>query len=59
MDFGMKDRQLTIPVRRALLYYFLKRLRLDVADRLDDPQETPVIVQNKADLERAFVGAPR
>lgn len=59
MDYGMKDRQLTIPVRRALLYYFLKRLRLDVADRLDDPQETPVIVQNKADLERAFVGAPR
>jgi hypothetical protein len=53
-DYEMKDGRLRIPVRRALLYYFNKRLRLDVADATDDPKETPVVVQNKAEFERAL-----
>jgi hypothetical protein len=29
MDYGMENGRVTIPVRRALLYYALKRLGLD------------------------------
>ena len=52
-DYGMKDARLRVPVRKALLYYFEKRLRLDVADALDGPHETPVIIANRD----AFVAA--
>ena len=41
-------------VRKALLYYFQKRLRLDVADKLDDPHEMPVVVANRADFDAAL-----
>jgi hypothetical protein len=53
-DYEMTDGSLHIPVRRALLYYFNKRLRLDVADLADDPKETPVILSNRADFQRAL-----
>jgi hypothetical protein len=46
MEYG----QTAIAVRKALLYYFNKRLRLDVAKAIDDPKETPVVVLN----EKAF-----
>lgn len=46
MDYG----QIAVSVRKALLYYFNKRLRLDVAKAIDDPKETPVVVLN----EKAF-----
>jgi predicted DNA-binding transcriptional regulator YafY len=36
-DYNMVHSRLIVPVRKALLYYFRKRLRLDVADALDDP----------------------
>jgi WYL domain len=52
-DYEMTDGCLRVPVRRALLYYFNKRLRLDVADEADDPKETPVILLNKAEFQRA------
>ena len=54
MDYEMEDGSITIPVRRALLYYFRKRLRLDVAEALDNPNEVPVIVMNKAEFEAAI-----
>jgi hypothetical protein len=53
-DYEMTDGCLRIPVRRALLYYFNKRLRLDVADQADHPKETPVIVSNKTEFQRAL-----
>jgi hypothetical protein len=53
-DYEMTDGRLHIPVRRALLYYFNKRLRLDVAEKADDPKETPVILSNKAEFQRAL-----
>jgi hypothetical protein len=31
----------SVPVRRALLYYFQKRLRLDVADTMDNRTKCP------------------
>jgi predicted DNA-binding transcriptional regulator YafY len=54
-DYGMVDGYLVIKVRRALLYYFRKRLRLDVADALDDPKETPVVVENREAFEAAIL----
>ena len=56
-DYAMSDGEISIPVRQALLYYFRKRLRLDVAEVLDDPHETPVVVTNRAEFERALAKA--
>ena len=52
-DYCMEYGQTAIAVRKALLYYFNKRLRLDVAKAIDDPKETPVVVLN----EKAFQDA--
>jgi hypothetical protein len=46
-DYRMEYGQIAIAVRKALLYYFNKRLRLDVAKAIDDAKETPVVVLNK------------
>lgn len=53
-DYEMTDGCVHIPVRRALLYYFNKRLRLDVADKVDDPKETPVVLSNRAEFQKAL-----
>lgn len=58
-DFGMHDGRAEISVRRALLYYFQKRLRLDVADALDNPYEKPVVVANRAEFDAALAEAMR
>ena len=55
----MENGEVAVPVRRALLYYFSKRLRLDVADRFDDPSETPVVVKNRDAFEVALMEATR
>lgn len=49
-DYCMEYGQIAVPVRKALLYYFNKRLRLDVAKAIDRAKETPVVVLN----DRAF-----
>lgn len=56
-DFAMDGGQVQVPVRRALLYYFNKRLRLDVADRFDDPREAPVVVKNRDAFNLALAEA--
>ena len=53
-DYEMRDGKVVVPVRMALLYYFLKRLRLDVADALDRPEEAPVLVSNRAQFDAAL-----
>ena len=53
-DYGMQDGSVVIPVRQALLYYFQKRLRLDVAKALDNPNETPVVVNNRREFDAAL-----
>jgi predicted DNA-binding transcriptional regulator YafY len=58
-DFAMENGEVAVPVRRALLYYFSKRLRLDVADRFDDPSEAPVVVKNRDAFDVALVEATR
>jgi hypothetical protein len=49
-DYCMEYGQIAVPVRKALLYYFNKRLRIDVAKEKDRIKETPVVVLN----DRAF-----
>ncbi len=53
-DFAMEDGHVAVPVRLALLYYFSKRLRLDVASNLDNPREVPVVVKNRGDFDIAL-----
>jgi hypothetical protein len=55
-DYGMSEGKLNMPIRRALLYYFNKRLRLDVAALVDNPKEAPVVVENAAEFERCLRG---
>jgi predicted DNA-binding transcriptional regulator YafY len=45
-DYNMVDGHVSIPVRKALLYYFQKRLRLDVPSTPDNLHETPVVIAN-------------
>jgi hypothetical protein len=47
---GRERGQIAIAVRKPLLYYFNKRLPLDVAKAFDDAKENPVVVLN----EKAF-----
>lgn len=54
LDYEMKNGSVEIPVRKALLYYFQKRLRLDVAGVLDNPRETPIVVANRAEFDAAL-----
>ena len=53
LDYDMPDGQVVIPVRCALLYYFEKRLRLDVDSKKDRPAEKPVIVANWKEFVKA------
>jgi predicted DNA-binding transcriptional regulator YafY len=54
LDYEMGHNQVEVLVRYALLYYFSKRLRLDVAEQFDDPREVPVIVKNREAFETAM-----
>jgi hypothetical protein len=54
LDYNMTGGKITIPVRFALLYYFNKRLRLDVAEHFDKPRERPVVVANKKEFVAAL-----
>jgi hypothetical protein len=46
VDYDMQHDQAVVQVRAALLYYFEKRLRLDIDSTKDRPAEKPVIVAN-------------
>ena len=53
-DYEMSDGRIVVSVRKALLYYFQKRLRLDISDLLDDPHEMPVVVANREEFDIAL-----
>ena len=57
-DYAMDAGKLHMPIRRALLYYFNKRLRLDVADLVDDPKEAPVVVLNREEFLKYLRSEP-
>ena len=56
-DFAMHGGRVHVPIRKALLYYFQKRLRLDVADALNKPQEVPVVIANRAEFDSTLTEA--
>lgn len=58
-DYCMEGGKVSIPVRKSFLYYFQKRLRLDVAHILDNPSETPVVVQNVKAFKFAIAEAKK
>jgi hypothetical protein len=53
-EYGMPDGRVTVPVRRALLYYFNKRLRLEAAKTIDDPILAPLAVVNQDEFLNAI-----
>jgi WYL domain len=54
LDYNMTDEKIAVRVRFALLYYFYKRLRLDVAEHFDKPRERPVVVANRKEFDAAL-----
>lgn len=53
LDYQMTKGRASIPVRCALLYYFEKRLRLDMDPSKDKPAEKPVVVENWPEFVKA------
>ena len=53
LDYGMQNGSVTIPVRRALLYYALKRLGLDIDPSARKPQDQQIILLNTNDVPGA------
>ncbi len=56
-DYGMRNRQVSVELRLALLYYFLKRLGLDFNEQSREAREQHVVLANpdsvRAALDRA------
>jgi len=50
LDYGMVDGAVRIPVRRALLYYALKRLGLDTDPSARKPKDQQIVLLNAADV---------
>lgn len=55
IDYGIRNGSTSIPVRRALLFYALKRLGLDVAPDARPPQEQHIVLINREEIARALV----
>jgi hypothetical protein len=58
MDYGMEEGRAQIPVRRALLFYALKRLGLDTDPAARRPQDQQIVLLNPEALQRGHVGIP-
>ncbi|MDP2739274.1 MAG: WYL domain-containing protein [Pseudorhodobacter sp.] len=54
MDYGMLDGRAQIPVRRALLFYALKRLGLDTDPAARRPQDQQIVLLNRNDIFGTF-----
>jgi predicted DNA-binding transcriptional regulator YafY len=50
LDYGMRGGRAKIPVRKALLYYALKRLGLDTDPTARRPQDQQIVLLNAAEL---------
>lgn len=55
LDYGMRDGKAEIKVRRALLYYTLKRLGLDTDPSARNPQDQQIVLLNR---ETSFPAKP-
>ncbi|MBF0213224.1 MAG: WYL domain-containing protein [Magnetococcales bacterium] len=54
LDYGMVDAEMVIPVRRGFLYYFLKRLGLDVDPNVRQPRHQQIALLNRDEVCAAF-----
>jgi hypothetical protein len=57
VDYGIRRGSAAIPVRRALLFYALKRLGLDVPDSGRSPQAQHIVLINRDEIDKALVGS--
>jgi hypothetical protein len=55
IDYGIRGKAISIPVRRALLFYALKRLGLDVAPGTRSPGEQHIVLVNRKEFELALI----
>ena len=55
LDYGMQDGHVVLPVRRAFLYYALKRLGLDRDAGSEDPADQQIVLLNR---ESVGLGLP-
>ena len=53
-DYGMIDGKMSIRVRKALLFYFEKILRLDVPEIEGKPAATPLRMMNGEEFRKAL-----
>ena len=53
-DYGMRDGRIKLKVRRALLLYFHKQNRFDVPIKLGNPNDTPIVIENRDAYEEAL-----
>jgi hypothetical protein len=51
LDYGMDGGKAAIKVRRALLYYALRRLGLDTDPSARPPQDQQIVLLNRETLE--------
>ena len=51
LDYGMRGGKAKIPVRKALLYYALKRLGLDAERTARRPQDQKIVLLNRAQID--------
>lgn len=56
-DYGMPDKQLVLPVRMAMLFYFIKRMRFDMYEYDPTPAANQVVVENYDALTAAIAEA--
>lgn len=52
LDYGMRGGTAKIKVRRAFLYYTLKRLGLDTDPSARRPQDQQIVLRNREEIER-------
>lgn len=59
IDYGIRGRSTRLKVRRALLFYALKRLGLDVAPDTRPPNEQHIVLVNRADVDAVLAQTRR
>jgi hypothetical protein len=50
LDYGMEDGKATLACRQALLFYFIKHLRLDI-DQSGTPEADQIILLNETEVK--------
>jgi predicted DNA-binding transcriptional regulator YafY len=54
VEHEMTNKRVEVPLRKAMLYYLEKRMRLDLAESSVRPQEVPIIIANRKEFDVAL-----